>query len=86
MRNSGGCNAALVGREVASLRAGAGMPRTRKRRRMRLLRLGCLAVLVQLITTRPLPHYLGPEIPQRLELLLRNQEARSYVPIKKTAR
>jgi hypothetical protein len=50
---------------------------------MRLLRLGCLAVLVQLITARPLPHYLGPEIPQRLELLLRNQEARSYVPIKK---
>ncbi len=60
-------------------------------RRMRLLRLGWLWVVVQMITTHrlPLPQCLvpdpWPEVPQRLELPIPQQEALSDVPISETA-
>ena len=59
-------------------------------RRTRLVRLGWLGVLVQLITGQPLPlpqpliPEPWPEIPERLELLIPQQEALAYVTIEKT--
>jgi hypothetical protein len=61
-------------------------------RRTRLVRLGWLGLLVQLITAQPLPlpqpllPEPWPEIPQRLELPRPHQEALAYVPIEKTTR
>jgi Transposase DDE domain len=87
----GAGRAALAGPEVTPLLAAAGLVRTGQGRRTRLLRLGWLWVLVQLITAQllPLPQQLHPApwpaIPQRLELPFRNDEVRSYVPLEKTA-
>jgi hypothetical protein len=83
--------AALAGPEVAPLLAAAGLSRAGTPRRTRLLRLGCLGVLVQLITAQPLPlpqHLVPapwPEIPQRLEPPIPHQKALSDVPLEKTA-
>jgi hypothetical protein len=61
-------------------------PTTRRPRRTRLVRLGCLWLLVRLITAQPLPlpqrlvPEPWPEIPQRVEFLMPHQQAVSYVP------
>jgi hypothetical protein len=81
--------AALEDGALPDLQAMVGIVATRPRR-TRLVRLGWLWVLVQQITVQPLPlpqrlvPEPWPEVPPRLEVVLPQQQALSYVPAQKT--
>ena len=76
----------LDGMDLVPLLALLPPRQARRPRRLRLLRLGWLWVLVQMITTHQLPLPQGlvpdpwPDVPQRLEVLLPQQQALSYAP------